>query len=78
MGEPDQQTSGYTKEVYIQCRTQLCEVRNKEINGETPDKSEVIRRQNMIDKVLHIQSTHIDLPLAARQLISRDQISYDL
>jgi hypothetical protein len=54
---------------------QLWEARNQETHGDTPKKSEVIKRQNMIDEVLHIQSTHTDLPLTARQLISRDQIS---
>jgi hypothetical protein len=29
----------------------------------------------MIEEILHIQSTHIDLPLTARQLISRNQTS---
>jgi hypothetical protein len=50
-------------------------VRNKEVRGDTPKKSEVIKRQNMIDEVVHIQSTHTDLPLTAKQLKSRDQIS---
>jgi hypothetical protein len=54
---------------------QLWDVQNLEVHGETSKKSKVIKRQNKIDEVLHIQSTHKDLPLIARQLISRDPIS---
>jgi hypothetical protein len=50
----------------------IWEVRNREVNGETPTQSNIIKRQNMIEEILYIQSTHTDLPLTARQLISRN------
>jgi hypothetical protein len=54
---------------------QLWEARNKETHGDTPKKSEVIKRQNMIDELLHIKSTHTDLPLTARDQISLRSMS---
>jgi hypothetical protein len=45
------------------------------VNGETMIQSEVIKRQDMIEEIRHIQSTNADLPLTARLLISRDQTS---
>jgi hypothetical protein len=54
---------------------QLWETRNKEVNGDTPSKVESIRRQNMINEILHIQATHPDLPIAISHLISREPAS---
>jgi hypothetical protein len=54
---------------------QLLETRNKEVNGDTPSKAESIRRQNMINEILHIQTTQQNLPITVSHLISRDQAS---
>jgi hypothetical protein len=48
---------------------QMWEIRNKEVKTDTPTKVESIRRQNMINDILHIQATHLDLPLAIGHLI---------
>jgi ribonuclease HI len=53
----------------------IWEVRNNEVNGETLVQSNIIRRQNMIEEIIHIQSTHTDLPVTVRQLIARNTTS---
>jgi hypothetical protein len=79
MGEPYQQTLGQTKKVLVSRRAlmsidweyilQIWEDRNKAANGDTPAKAESIRRNNMIDNILHIQAMHTDLPLSISHLI---------
>jgi hypothetical protein len=51
---------------------QLWEARNKEVKGETPEQAESIRRRDMIEEIKQIQETNVNLPLFARNLISRD------
>jgi hypothetical protein len=53
----------------------IWETRNKEVKGDTPAKVELIRRQNMIDEIKQIQETNTNIPLFARNLISRDIVS---
>jgi hypothetical protein len=53
---------------------ELWELRNKELHGEAPEKAVSIRRQQMIDEILHIQNTHTHLSLSDRELINRDII----
>jgi hypothetical protein len=54
---------------------ELWELRNKETHGETSEKAETIKSQNMIEEIIHIQTTHTHLPQSDRDLINRDRIS---
>jgi hypothetical protein len=51
---------------------QLWSLCNTEVNGETSEKTESIKRQHTINEILHIQNTHSHLPHSARDLINRD------
>lgn len=50
-------------------------LRNSEVNGETPEKAENIRRQKMIDEILDIQSSLRDVSIEDSELINRDAMS---
>jgi alpha-D-ribose 1-methylphosphonate 5-phosphate C-P lyase len=50
---------------------QLWTIRNKEVKGDSLEKSRYIQRQEMIQE-LYIQNTHQHLPLDTRSLIDRD------
>jgi hypothetical protein len=51
---------------------QLWSVRNTEVHGDTKEKTEYIKRQEMIQEILYIQSTHTHLSMDERSLINRD------
>jgi hypothetical protein len=42
------------------------------VHGDTPETIKTIQRQQMIDEIVHIQTTHSHLPASASALISRD------
>jgi hypothetical protein len=51
---------------------QLWTIRNKEVKGDSLERSRYIRRQEIIQEELYIQNTHQHLPLDTRSLIDRD------
>jgi hypothetical protein len=53
----------------------LWNLRNSEVNGETPEKADNIRRQTMIDEILELQSTLKDVSIEDSKLINRDTAS---
>jgi hypothetical protein len=47
-------------------------MRNAAVKGETPEKAEIVHRNDMINEILHIQSISRHLPVTAQELIFRD------
>jgi hypothetical protein len=45
---------------------------NAEVKGETPEKAEIVHRNDMINEILHIQSISRHLPTTAQELILQD------
>jgi hypothetical protein len=43
-------------------------IRNLEVKGETPEKADLIQQQDMINEIIHIQTTHSHLPTSATTL----------
>jgi hypothetical protein len=54
---------------------QLWTVCNTEVHDDTQEKTEHIKRQEMIQEILYIQNTRTHLPLEARSLLDRDEKS---
>jgi hypothetical protein len=54
---------------------ELWKLRNSDVHGDTPEKTETIRRTTMIVEILHIQTSLNFLAMLDRQLISRDETS---
>jgi hypothetical protein len=62
----------YSLELHI---LELWKLRNLEVHGDTPEKTETIHRTTMITEIIQIQNSLTFVPHYDRDLISRDEIS---